>query len=159
MFFWLHWSALNNSIYCFLSDFVAQIILAEPSKLDDAKRSFQAKQLLHHDPSNTLDSVADGLKTTLGPNTWPIVRDKVDDIFTVTEEEILLATKLIWERLKIAIEPSAGVGIAVALGKEFNDKYPAGEGFQNVGIILCGGNVDILKIAKKMEAAVQSSNP
>jgi len=134
-----------------------QIILAEPSKLDDAKRSFEAKKLLQHDPTNTLDSVADGLKTTLGPNTWPIVRDKVDDILTVTEDEILLATKLIWERLKICIEPSAGVGIAVALGQEFNDKYEASEGFHNVGIILCGGNVDILKISAKMEAAVQAS--
>lgn len=124
--------------------------------MDDAKRSFEAKELLKHDPSNKLDSVADGLKTTLGPNTWPIVRDKVDDIFTVTEDEILLATKLIWERLKVCIEPSAGVGVAVALGKDFNQKYKPGQGFQNVGIILCGGNVDILKIAAKMEAAIQS---
>ena len=112
--------------------------------------------MLQHDPSNTLDSVADGLKTTLGPNTWPIVRDKVDDIFTVTEEEILLATKLIWERLKVCIEPSAGVGVAVALSPEFNSKYTA-EQFPNVGIILCGGNVDILQVSKKMEAAVLSS--
>ena len=103
--------------------FVQQIILAEPAKLDDAKRSFEAKELLKHDPNNKLDSVADGLKTTLGPNTWPIIRDKVDDIFTVTEEQILLATKLIWERLKVCIEPSAGVGVAVALGAEFQDKY------------------------------------
>lgn len=124
--------------------------------MDDAKRSFEAKELLKHDPSNKLDSVADGLKTTLGPNTWPIVRDKVDDIFTVTEDEILLATKLIWERLKVCIEPSAGVGVAVALGKDFNQKYRPDQGFQNVGIILCGGNVDILKIAAKMEAAIQS---
>jgi threonine dehydratase len=113
---------------------------------------------MQHDPSNKLDSVADGLKTTLGPNTWPIVRDKVDDIFTVTEREILLATKMIWERLKVCIEPSAGVGIAVALGKEFNEKYKPSDGFQNVGIILCGGNVDILKIAAKMDAAIQASS-
>ena len=128
----------------------------EPSKLDDAKRSFEAKELLKHDPANKLDSVADGLKTTLGPNTWPIIRDKVDDIFTVTEEQILLATKLIWERLKVCIEPSAGVGVAVALGAEFQDKYKPGDGYHNVGIILCGGNVDIVKISKKMEEALQA---
>ena len=133
-----------------------QIILAEPAVLDDAKRSFEAKELLKHDPSNPLDSVADGLKTTLGPNAWPIIRDQVDDIFTVTEEQILLATKLIWERLKVSIEPSAGVGVAVALAQDFNAKYPPKD-IANVGIILCGGNVDVLEISKKMEAAVKSS--
>lgn len=127
-----------------------KIVLAEPSVLDDAKRSFEAGELLKHAPDNKLDSVADGLKTTLGPNTFPVVCDKVNDIITVTEEEILKATKLIWERLKIAIEPSAGVGVAVALSTAFATKYPA-QAFQNVGVILCGGNVDILKIAKKME--------
>ena len=65
------------------------------------------------------------MKTTLGPNTWPIIRDHVDDIFTVTEDEILLATKLIWERLKVCIEPSAGVGIGVALARDFQQKYKA----------------------------------
>jgi threonine dehydratase len=85
-----------------------KIILAEPSVLDDAKRSFEAKELLKHAPDNKLDSVADGLKTTLGPNTWPIVRDLADDVQTVTEREILQATKLVWERLKVCIEPSAG---------------------------------------------------
>ena len=131
--------------------------MAEPAELDDAKRSFEAKHLLKHDPSNKLDSVADGLKTTLGPNTWPIVRDLVDDIFTVSEREILLSTKLIWERLKVCIEPSAGVGIAVALGKEFNEKYKVSE-YENVGIILCGGNVDILRIAGKMQDAIDASS-
>ena len=85
-----------------------KIILAEPSKMDDAKRSFEAGELLKNSPDNKLDSVADGLKTNLGPNTWPIIRDMVDDILTVNEDEILKATKLVWERLKITIEPSAG---------------------------------------------------
>jgi serine racemase len=107
--------------------------------------------LLKHNPDNKLDSVADGLKTTLGPNTWPIVRDFVDDIFTVTEEEILKATKLVWERLKVCIEPSAGVGVAVAMGAEFNSKYTSESGIWNVGIVLCGGNVDVISIAAKME--------
>jgi threonine dehydratase len=127
-----------------------KIILAEPAKLDDAKRSFEAGQLLKHAPDNKLDSVADGLKTTLGLNTWPVVRDMVDDVMTVTEEEILRATKIIWERLKVTIEPSAGVGVAVALSDPFQKKYPVDSGFQNVGVILCGGNVDIVKIASLM---------
>ena len=128
-----------------------QIILAEPAGLDDAKRSFEAKKLLKHAPGNKLDSVADGLKTTLGPNTWPIVRDLVDDIFTVSEEDILRNTKRVWERLKVCIEPSAGVGVAVAMNDEFNNKYRSEDGINNVAVILCGGNVDIIKTAKKME--------
>ena len=122
--------------------------------LDDAKRSFSEGKLLKHTPGNTLDSVADGLKTTLGPNTWPIVRDLVDDIFTVSEEDILKATRLVWERLKVCIEPSAGVGVAVAMGDEFNSKYTEEKGIQNVGVILCGGNVDILKIAARMQNSI-----
>lgn len=128
-----------------------KIVLAEPSELDDAKRSFQTGELLKHKSDNQLNSVADGLKTTLGPNTWPIVRDLADDIITVSEEEILGATKLVWERLKVAIEPSAGVGVAVARSAEFCQKYPRSSGIENVGIILCGGNVEILKISAMMK--------
>ena len=128
-----------------------KIILAEPSELDDAKRSREAGELLGHHEDNQLNSVADGLKTTLGPNTWPIVRDLVDDIITVSEEDILRATKLIWERLKVCIEPSAGVGVAVAMSDEFASKYRMEDGIVNVGVILCGGNVDIIQTCKLME--------
>lgn len=99
-----------------------------------------------------MDSVADGLRSTLGPNTWPIIRDMVDDIITVTEEEILKATKLVWERLKLCIEPSSGVAVAVAMGEEFNSKYTTESGIRNVGIILSGGNVDVIDIASRMKA-------
>jgi serine racemase len=119
--------------------------------MDDAKRSKEAGKLLGHHVNNKLNSCADGLKTTLGPNTWPIVRDLVDDIFTVSEVDILRATKLIWERLKVTIEPSAGVGVAVALGEEFRNKYRVENGYKNVGIILCGGNVDVIKICNLMK--------
>ena len=123
--------------------------------MDDAKRSKDTGKLLGHHVENKLNSCADGLKTTLGPNTWPIVRDLVDDIFLVSEEDILRATKLIWERLKVTIEPSAGVGVAVALGKEFREKYSVGSGFQRVGIVLCGGNVEVpgknLEVPRKNE--------
>jgi len=127
-----------------------KIILAEPEQMDDAKRSFTEGKLLTNKPGTKIDTVADGLKTNLGPNTWPVIRDLVDDIITVSEEDILLATKRVWERLKVVIEPSAGVGVAVAQGPEFNNKYKSCDGINNVGIILCGGNVDVLKIAYKM---------
>ena len=119
--------------------------------MDDAKRSFQSGKLLQHDATNQLQTVADGLKTTLGPNTWPIVRDLVDDIYTVSEKEILAATKQVWERLKVCIEPSAGVGVAVAQSAAFQEKYGSKNGIVNVGIILCGGNVDIVKTAAQMK--------
>mmetsp|Transcript_17415 Transcript_17415/g.28921 ORF Transcript_17415/g.28921 Transcript_17415/m.28921 type:complete len:361 (+) Transcript_17415:136-1218(+) len=128
-----------------------KIILAEPQVMDDAKRSFDAGERLQHAPDNPLNSVADGLKTTLGVNTWPIVRDLVDDIFTVSEEEILRWTKKTWEQLKVCIEPSAGVGVAVAMSEGFNAKYSAESGIHNIVVILCGGNVDILKTTRKME--------
>ena len=124
-----------------------KIVLAEPKVLDDAKRSFESKTLLKHDPDNKLNSVADGLRTTLGPNTWPIIRDKVNDIITVSEFEILRATKLIWERLKVCIEPSAGVGVAVVLSDSFHVLFPDAN---NVGIVLCGGNVDVIQAATLM---------
>ena len=84
----------------------------------------------------------------MGPNTWPIVRDLVDDIMTVSEMDILLATKFIWERLKVCIEPSAGVGVAVAMSQEFHQKY---SNLKNVGVILCGGNVDVIKLTDMMK--------
>ena len=119
--------------------------------MDDAKRSKDAGVLLGHSENNKLNSCADGLKTTLGPNTWPIVRDLVDDIFLVSEVEILRATKLIWERLKVTIEPSAGVGVAVALGDDFRQKYSVENGFNRIGIVLCGGNVDIGRVCNLMK--------
>lgn len=128
-----------------------KIILAEPEELNDAKRSFEGKALVGHDSSNKLNSVADGLKTTLGPNTWPIIRDMADDVMTVGEADILRATKLVWERLKVCVEPSAGVGVAVVLGEEFRKKYVVGN-VLNIGVVLCGGNVDVVKVAKMMEA-------
>ena len=132
-----------------------QIILAEPELMNDAKRSKDSGTLLGHTPQTSLNSVADGLRTTLGPNTWPIIRDSVDEIITVTERQILRATKLVWDRLKVCIEPSAGVGVAVVLGEEFRRKYTRvdGGGVRNVGVVLCGGNVDILKVARLMEEA------
>jgi threonine dehydratase len=78
----------------------------------------------------------------LGSLTWPVVRDMVDAVMTVSEEEIIAATKLVWTRLKIAVEPSAGVGVALVMSERFKaDERFAG--LRNVGVVLCGGNVDV----------------
>ena len=72
--------------------------------------------------------------------TWPIVRDKVDDVIVVSEPEIVAAMKLIYERLKVVVEPSGAAGLAAALSDDFATRHC---GCKCVGIILCGGNVDL----------------
>jgi threonine dehydratase len=78
-----------------------------------------------------------------GELTWPVVRDAVDDVITVSEDEIRAALRLVWERMKCVIEPSAAVGVAVALSDQFRNKWGGGtEGgcdLRHVGVVLCGG--------------------
>jgi len=123
--------ALNSNI---------KVYGAEPLNADDAARSFAGKVWL---PQTAPNTIADGLMTSLGQLTWPIVRDRVDGIFTVTETEIVAAMRLVWERMKLLIEPSAAVGVAVALSDAFRTAVPADRA---VGIILCGGNVTLDKL-------------
>jgi len=80
------------------------------------------------------------LLTSLGDLTWPVVRDLVDSVITVTESEIKIAYQLILERMKCLIEPSAAVGAAVALGSTFKERYPD---LRAIGVILCGGKTYI----------------
>jgi threonine dehydratase len=108
----------------------------EPKGADDAARSKAAGQrLLQTDPR----TVADGLRTSLGDLTWPIVRDRVERVITVTEEEIIAAMRLLWERAKLMVEPSSAVAFAVVLTEEFR----AISGLDRIGIVLSGGNVDL----------------
>jgi len=111
-----------------------KVILGEPKNADDAYRSFKKGKIT---PIQNPDTIADGLKVTIGDLNFEIIKDKVEDIITVTEKEIVDAMRLIWERIKIVIEPSCAVPFAVVLkNKEiFKDK--------KVGIILTGGNVDL----------------
>lgn len=119
------------------------IIGAEPHEANDAYRSKQANTWLQNE--NPPLTIADGLKTSLGTNTWPIVRDLVDEVITVTESEIINALRLVWYRMKCLIEPSAAVGVAVALSQTFTDSTKFSH-LKKVGVILCGGNVDIKEI-------------
>jgi threonine dehydratase len=109
---------------------------AEPLGADDAARSKAAGEWI---PQEAPNSIADGLLTSLGQLTWPIIRDEVEAIFTVSEPEILAAMRLVWERMKQVIEPSAAVGVAVILSEQFR-QLP---GLRRVGVVLCGGNVDL----------------
>lgn len=116
-----------------------RIIAAEPAAADDAARSKAAGCI---QGNATTATIADGLKTTLGPNTWPVVRDLVERVVTVSEAEIVAAMRLVYERMKIAIEPSAAVGVAAVL---YSPQFASEElrGLKRVGVILCGGNADV----------------
>ena len=111
-----------------------KVIGGEPFEVDDAYRSLQSGKIETNTSTNT---IADGLKTQLGDVNFPIIQKHVSQIIRVEEQEIVDAMKLIWERMKIIIEPSCAVPFAALL----KDK----ERFQNrkIGIVLSGGNVDL----------------
>ncbi|GAB5029711.1 serine racemase [Nannochloropsis oceanica] len=131
-----------------------KIIGAEPAVVDDAARSKATGVLCLH-PTPPPRSIADGLLTVLGKKTFPIVSsDKVDAILTVSEREIARAMRLVYERMKLVIEPSAGVGVAVALScKKLNAVL--GMECRRVGIVLCGGNVDISEMEEVWRLAAE----
>ncbi|MEQ5792103.1 threonine/serine dehydratase [Muricauda sp. NFXS6] len=106
----------------------------EPYEVDDAYRSLQSGKIETNRSTNT---IADGLKTQLGDRNFPIIQKHVQEIVRVTEEEIIAAMRLIWERLKIVCEPSSAVAFAAVIKRKekLRDK--------KVGIIISGGNVDI----------------
>lgn len=132
-----------------------KIILVEPTVVNDTQRGFQLGHRVGHPSScNIQDTIADGLRAELGPMQWPILYNLADSVITVTEPEIMIATKMLWERLKVMVEPSAAVGLAAVLTPEFNNMYKLSEGdCARVGIILCGGNCDVAKVAKLIDAA------
>ena len=111
-----------------------RVIAAEPENADDAWRSLQAGEIVLRDGQQ---SVADGLKTNLKPRTWHFVSQFVDSILLASEREILDAMYLTWQRMKIIIEPSSAVPLAVIL------KHPEHFRGQRIGIIVTGGNVDL----------------
>ncbi len=111
-----------------------KVFAAEPEQADDAARSFKAGYIIADDAPET---VADGLKVPLKELTWHFVSNHVSDILTASEDEIVDAMKLIWKRMKIVMEPSSAVPLAVILK---NKNTFAGK---RVGIIITGGNVDL----------------
>ncbi len=111
-----------------------RVIGTEPENVNDAYLSFQKG---HIDPGNPQPTLADGLRTTIGTKTFEIIYEKIDSILTVSEKEMIMAMKLVWERMKILIEPSSAVPLAAIL------KNPMHFNNQQVGVIITGGNVDI----------------
>jgi threonine dehydratase len=114
-----------------------EIYAAEPEQADDAYRSFKAGRIIADDAPVT---VADGLKVPLKENTWHFVSRYVTDILTASEDEIIAAMKLTWQRMKIVIEPSCAVPLATILKNA--DVFRG----KRVGVIITGGNVDLDKL-------------
>jgi threonine dehydratase len=110
------------------------VYAAEPANADDAQRSFRAGRMI---VDGNTDTIADGLRASLGALPFEIIRNHVTDILTVSEEQIVSAMRLIWERMKMVVEPSSAVALAAILvhPEVFRDR--------EVGVILSGGNVDL----------------
>ena len=107
---------------------------AEPKNADDAYQSIKNKKIVFN---KTTDTIADGLRAQVGTITFPIIQKYVDGIILVSEEMIIQSMRMIWQRLKIIIEPSCSIVLAALLIKN--------EQFYNkrIGLILTGGNVDL----------------
>jgi threonine dehydratase len=121
-----------------------RVLGCEPAQADDAYRSLETGTLQTLDSSNT---IADGLRASLSPRTFAILRENVSAILRVTEEEIITATRLVWERMKIIVEPSSAVAIAPLLKEGVVASLglpprPDGDKWK-LGVIFSGGNVDL----------------
>ncbi len=114
-----------------------QIIASEPEQADDAYRSFKAGHIIADDAPVT---IADGLKVPLKELTWHFVSNHVTDILTASEQEIIDAMKLTWQRMKLVMEPSCAVPLATILKNK--EKFAG----KRVGVIITGGNVDLDKL-------------
>lgn len=116
------------------------VYLSEPQEADDTYQSLKAGKII---PNKTVNTIADGLKTTVGEKNFEILKEHTKGCFTVTENEIIEAMKLIYERMKVVIEPSCAVPFAALMKNK-----PLFEG-KKVGIILTGGNVDLARLPFK----------
>jgi len=114
-----------------------KIYAAEPLNADDAARSLKAGHIIADDAP---DTIADGLKVPLKELTWHFVSNHVTDILTATEQEIIDAMKLTWQRMKIVIEPSCAVPLATIIKNR--DTFAG----KRVGVIITGGNVDLARL-------------
>ena len=125
------------------------VFAAEPLEVNDFYQTYTTKERTRNKVGAR--SVADGLLTNLGDIAYSVVMKNVDGVFVITEKEIVQAMQLIWGRMKLCIEPSAAVGLAVVLyNKDFHARAQK-EQLKRIGIILSGGNVDFANAAALFE--------
>jgi threonine dehydratase len=113
----------------------ARVVGVEPEAADDARRSLEAGRII---PSDNPKTIADGLRTSLGDLTFAAARERVSAIEAVSEAAIGDAMRLVWERMKIIIEPSSAVPVAALLARKIQGA--------KIGVILSGGNVDLTRL-------------
>ncbi len=126
----------------------SKVIGVEPKNADDAYQSLKAGKII---PVKNPNTIADGLRTSLGSNTFRIIREKVDQIITVSEEEIVDAMQFLWERMKLVVEPSGAVSLAGVLSKQIDLRS------KKVGLIISGGNIDLTDFFAKIRRRIKSA--
>ena len=110
---------------------------AEPLEADDTFLSLQKGKIV---PNKTINTICDGLRAQIGTITFPIIQSYVEEVITLTEEEIIESMKMIWERMKIVVEPSCSITLAAVL--KSRDRFAG----KKVGLIISGGNVDLERL-------------
>ncbi len=120
-----------------------RIVGAEPAGADDAFRSKQAGEFI---PQTAPNTIADGLLTSLGDLTWPVVRDLVDEIVVVDDQQIAEAMKRMMERAKMVVEPSGATSYAAAVQMEFDTPQT------RVACVVSGGNISLSRISELIAA-------
>jgi threonine dehydratase len=126
-----------------------RVIAGEPENADDAVQSFYSGKFT---PANNPKTIADGLRTSLGTYTFPIIANYVYDIYPVSEKSIIEALRLIFDKMKIVAEPSSAVALAVVM--ENVSKFIG----KKVGIILSGGNIDVQGMAHLLSTSYKYDN-
>ncbi len=118
-----------------------RVFAAEPAGADDAARSKAAGRLILQDHP---DTIADGLLTSMGQHTWPVVRDLVEQVLVVEDSATREAMERIWTRMKVLVEPSAAVPLAAVASEAFRGL----DGLRRVAVVLSGGNLDLEKLKR-----------
>jgi len=123
-----------------------RVLAAEPAGADDAARSLAAGRLV---PQTDPRTVADGLRTSLGELPWSVIQKRVERVVTVSEEAIAEALRMVWERAKLVIEPSAAVAVAALSAPGF----PPPDELPRVGVLVSGGNLDLSAVGTLLPLA------
>ena len=113
---------------------------AEPEEADDAYQSLKKGKIV---PNKTINTICDGLRAEIGSKTFPVIQNLVDEIIPVSEKDIIESLQMIWERMKIIVEPSCSISLALILKNKMMFKN------KNIGLIMSGGNVDLNKLPWK----------
>ena len=122
-----------------------KVTAAELAAANDCARLQAPGRIIPNKSAPDVLTIADGVIVSLSDKYWQVIQQYLDHVITVSEEQIASAMRVVWERMKLVIEPPAAVPVAVVLykGEEIKRMYPD---VHNIGIVLCGGNVDLNRL-------------